>query len=501
MKLELFIAIKYLIPRRKRISSSIVSLFSMGIISLVVWLSVVFISVIHGLEQRWLNDLSQLHAPITMLPSKSYYDSYFYQIDKHSELSNYTTKTLGEKLLSSCKDPYDSETDYLLSQTFPKPDLDFDGTLKDPVATAVQALTPYLVQKQAQILEFEEGIGNLYIDTDTQKSLSQTFSHFIAYSSKNFYENRILPYEESDYCSKDLNNLNRSPQGWKEDFHRLQERYQGSSIILPINYKDLGYKIGDKGSFSTYTLETQKETHYKVHIIGFYNPGLSPLGAKTIFIDSDLAASIRSSSEGLGMNNGFRIFFANTKDIRTIKAKIQKILTTVGIHDYWEVVSLYDYEYFKPILDQLQSDQVLFLFVTIIILIVACSNIVTMSILLVNNKKKEIGALKAMGISSKSLKQIFAFCGAISGSFGMLLGTLLAIITLKNLEVIVKGLSYLQGRNAFNPIFFGENLPNIIHPQAILWLSFGTLILATISGVLPARKVAKMQVSEILKAD
>ncbi|EPP32270.1 ftsX-like permease family protein, partial [Chlamydia psittaci 84-8471/1] len=93
---------------------------------------------------------------------------------------------------------------------------------------------------------------------------------------------------------------------------------------------------------------------------------------------------------------------------------IEAILSQAGIQEYWEVSSLYDYQYFKPILDQLRSDQVLFLLISIIILIVACSNVVTMSILLVNNKKKEIGILKAMGTSSRSLKAIFGFCGAFS---------------------------------------------------------------------------------------
>lgn len=501
MKLEFCIALKYLIPRRGRISSAIVSLFSMGIISLVIWLSIVFISVIYGLEQRWLNDLSQLHSPITLLPSETYYDSYFYQIDKHANLSNYTTKTLGEKLFSYPSDPYDPEIDYRLPQHFPKPDLNSTGELKDPVSLTIQTITPYLTQQHAEILEFEEGMGNLYLNTEMHRPLAQTLSHFISYSSKSFYKQKVLPYEEADYSSTMLNALNRSSQGWEEDFRILQERYQGSAILLPQNYKDQGYKIGDVGNLNIYNLETQKEISYTVHVIGFYNPGLSPLGAKTVFIDPELAELIRTSTEGAGINNGFRIFFKNTKNIQLIKTQIQKILKNLEVEDYWEISSIYDYEYFKPILDQLQSDQILFLFVTMIILIVACSNIVTMSILLVNNKKKEIGALKAMGISSKSLKKIFALCGAISGSIGVILGTALAIITLNNLQEIVKFLSYLQGRNAFNPVFFGDHLPNAIHPQAILWLGLGTLILAAISGVFPARKVAKMQVSEILKAD
>ncbi|BAE81253.1 ABC transporter [Chlamydia felis Fe/C-56] len=503
MKLELLIAFKYLIPRKKRLSSAIVSIFSIGIISLVTWLSIVFISVIYGLEQRWIHDLSQLHSPVKILPSSIYYDSYYYQIDRHADLSQYTTKTIGEKLCSSCTNPYDPNSDYSLPDNFPMPDNTSGGELRDPVKIAFEKLSPYLEQNQAQLLEFEEGVGYVQMDriANPNTSESRTFSQFIAYPSDLAYKDRVLPYEQTDYSSEILNPFNRSPEGWEKDFVRLKDTYGGSSIILPVNYRDIGYRVGDKGSLSIFSPETQKEIKHPVYVIGFYNPGLSPLGSKIVFIDMDLASQIRSESTGLGMLNGLHVFFKNTKQIIPIKNQIEALLSQSGIHQYWEVSSLYDYQYFKPILDQLRSDQVLFLLVSIIILIVACSNVVTMSILLVNNKKKEIGILKAMGTSSRSLKMIFGFCGAFSGSIGVILGTAFAILTMKNLSVITRGLSYLQGREAFNSTFFGQGLPQELHVPTIFILGLGTLILATISGALPARKVAKMHVSNILKAE
>ncbi|AAP05271.1 ABC transporter permease [Chlamydia caviae] len=503
MKLELLIAFKYLIPRKKRLSSAIVSLFSIGIISLVTWLSIVFISVIYGLEQRWIHDLSQLHSPVKILPSSAYYDSYYYQIDRHADLSQYTTKTIGEKLASSFADPYDANSDYSLPENFPLPDTTLNGELKDPVKVAFESLTPYLNQNQAQLLEFEEGIGYVQMDRvpHPNKSESRTFSQFVAYPSDEVYKSRVLPYEHTDYGSSILNPFNSSNEGWEKDFAYLQNTYRGASIILPINYRDMGYKVGDKGDLSIFSPETQKEIKHPVYVIGFYNPGLSPMGSKIVFIDMDLASLIRSESTGLGMHNGLHVFFPNTKQITPMKNEIEAILRQAGVDQYWEVSSLYDYQYFKPILDQLRSDQVLFLLVSIIILIVACSNVVTMSILLVNNKKKEIGILKAMGTPSRSLKIIFSFCGALSGAIGVIFGTAFAIITMKNLSLITRGLSYLQGREAFNSTFFGQGLPQEIHMPTIAILGLGTLILAAISGALPARKVAKMHVSDILKAE
>lgn len=503
MRLELLIALKYLIPRKKRFSSAIISVFSIGVISLVTWLSIVFSSVIHGLEKRWVHDLSQLHSPVRILPSATYYESYYYQVDKHADLSQYTTKTIGEKLASSIVDPYNPNIDYDLPEHFPLPDKQPNGELKDPVKLIFENLKPYLEKTQAKLIEFEEGIGYLHMDREihSNKLEARTLSQFIAYSDNQIYQDRVLPFEQTDYSSDILNPFNCSSEGWKEDFSRLQTQYRESSIILPISYRELGYCVGDRGSLITFSSETRKEVSYPFYIIGFYNPGLSPLGNKIVFVDMEMASRIRSESLGLGMNNGLNVFFSDIKKISPIANNIENILREAGLINYWNITSLYDHEQFKPILDQLHSDQTLFSLVSIIILIVACSNIITMSILLVNNKKKEIGILKAMGTSSKSLKIIFGLCGAISGGMGMILGTIFSIFTMRNLPMITRGLSYVQGREAFNSSFFGQGLPQEIHIPTIVFLSLATLFLAAISGSIPARQVARMSISDILKAE
>ena len=60
---------------------------SVLVISLVVWLVLVFLSVTAGIERNWLQKLTALHAPIRLSPTEEYYGSYFYQIDAVSAAS------------------------------------------------------------------------------------------------------------------------------------------------------------------------------------------------------------------------------------------------------------------------------------------------------------------------------------------------------------------------------------------------------------------------------
>ena len=91
---------KYLQPRFKQLSVSIVSLISVIVITLVVWLVLVFLSVTNGMEKKWTEKLIALSAPLQITPNENYYQSDYYQLDGISHLADYSYKTIEEKKAS-----------------------------------------------------------------------------------------------------------------------------------------------------------------------------------------------------------------------------------------------------------------------------------------------------------------------------------------------------------------------------------------------------------------
>ena len=69
---ELSVATKYLIPKWRQLSVSIISLISIAVIAVVVWLIVVFFSVTYGLEKSWIHKLVALTAPVRITPTEEY---------------------------------------------------------------------------------------------------------------------------------------------------------------------------------------------------------------------------------------------------------------------------------------------------------------------------------------------------------------------------------------------------------------------------------------------
>lgn len=137
---EFSIVRKYLLPRRRQLSVSLISLMSVGVISLVVWLVLVFLSVTSGIEENWLNKLTSVSSPLRITPTEEYYRSYYAQVDALSHQSNYSSKTIGEKRFSTVSDPFDPMIDRELPPLFPAKDLDRYGNLKDPVTLLFSAL-------------------------------------------------------------------------------------------------------------------------------------------------------------------------------------------------------------------------------------------------------------------------------------------------------------------------------------------------------------------------
>ncbi|MCX6989569.1 MAG: ABC transporter permease, partial [Chlamydiae bacterium] len=75
---ELSVALKYLVPKKKQLSVTLIASMSVGVISLVVWLVLVFLSVTEGMEKNWLKKLTDLNAPLKITPTKKYFSSYYY---------------------------------------------------------------------------------------------------------------------------------------------------------------------------------------------------------------------------------------------------------------------------------------------------------------------------------------------------------------------------------------------------------------------------------------
>lgn len=501
---ELSVAWKYLLPKRRQLSVSIISLISIIVISLVIWLILVFFSVTRGLESGWVEKLITITAPIRITPTDKYYNSYYYQIDQYSAASDYALRSIGEKKEAFSIDPFNEEEDGELPDDFPKS----EG--KDLVKLAFEAIhaagalaaSEYEVTSANLRLRL---LRNLEVPGGAMQSFLSQPIYLGTFDGENPAYHKIL----SPFSQKDLDNtiaLN-AYEGPTHPYTKDEEGYKipDEGVLAPKSFRDAGVLLGDRGYISYYapTASTLQEQRLPIYISGFYDPGIVPLGGKFLLANPLLVRTIRTSQsqESTPLTNGINIRLKDVKEAESTKRKLIAELEKRDIAPYWKVETYRDFDYAKDLLQQLSSEKNIFSLISAVIIVVACSNIISMLIILVKDKYLEIGILRSMGATSGSIALIFGLSGIVMGMMGTLIGTVLAYFTLKNLNTLLKVISNLQGFDAFNPVFYGDHLPNSMSYETLFVVFFATGIISLLAGLIPALKASRMKPAAILRSE
>ena len=126
------------------------------------------------------------------------------------------------------------------------------------------------------------------------------------------------------------------------------------------------------------------------------------------------------------------------------------------------------------------------------IMVVAAFNIVGTLTMVVTDKTREIGILRAMGLTSASVGRVFLVQGAVIGGLGTAIGVVLGL-----------SLSYVVDRSGWvriNPaVYFIDHLP--VH---IEWLDVGVVVLASLAIAIcatlyPSRSAASLTPVEAIR--
>ena len=434
-----------------------------------------------------MQKLIALTAPVRVTPTDEYYNSYYYLIDNVSIHSDYSLKSIGEKLYSEGVDPYSPDFDEEIPASWHSPDIDSSGNLKDLVKLANQAI----IDTQGIPTDYEMTVANLRLELNRNDEKPITLSQNTYISSLDT-QNPFLPRVILPPLEEDQKNISVTEK-------------EAAKILLPKSWREHGVLIGDLGQlvYQTPAISSMQQQAIDIYVEGFYDPGFVSAGGKIAIVDKEITSLIRSSlsQNDTNLTNGFNVHLKNINDAFTFKKKLETELKKRGIEKYWRVETYREYEFTKDFLQQLSSEKNLFTILSIIIIIVACSNIISMMVILVNDKKKEIGILRSMGASSTSIACIFGLSGIIMGFIGSIIGIVAALITLNNLQSIIDQISFWQGFELFNPVYYGEILPNEVSFEVLASVLGATCLISLISGLVPAIKACMLKPSEVLRSE
>lgn len=266
-------------------------------------------------------------------------------------------------------------------------------------------------------------------------------------------------------------------------------------IIGSIIAEQMQLQVGDRlkiiapTSNQTIFGNMPKIKTYKIGAV--FNSGMYEYDSGTIFINFNIAQAQFNYQNSV---SAIEIFTKDPENLSQVKNSINN-------HFVKENFYLVDWqESNASFIDALKVEStVMFLILTLIIL-VAAFNIISTMIMLVNDKKKNIALLRAMGFSSNSILRIFIICGCLIGAIGTSTGTIIGFSFASNINSIKLWLESITNSQIFNPaIYFLSTLPSKIFMSDLVIIISMSLAISFFATIYPARKASKTNPANILR--
>lgn len=142
---------------------------------------------------------------------------------------------------------------------------------------------------------------------------------------------------------------------------------------------------------------------------------------------------------------------------------------------------------------------VMIIILTLIVL-VAAFNIVACLVMLVKEKRGDIGILRTLGATRGAILRIFIYAGFVLGAVGSTIGVVLGMLLARYIESVRIFFEHLTGQSLLpENIYFLSTLPTKTDPAQVIVIVLFAFALSLLATLYPALKAARLKPVEALK--
>jgi lipoprotein-releasing system permease protein len=153
-----------------------------------------------------------------------------------------------------------------------------------------------------------------------------------------------------------------------------------------------------------------------------------------------------------------------------------------------------------PLLAAVQMETTLLNILLFLIIAVAGFGILATFFMIVVEKTRDIGILKALGAPSEGVMSIFLAYGLSLGLVGSGAGLVGGLVFVAQINNIAQLIERITGQEVFDPtIYYFERIPTDVEPAAVLAVMLGAVGIAVAASVLPALRAARLHPVEALR--
>ncbi len=248
-----------------------------------------------------------------------------------------------------------------------------------------------------------------------------------------------------------------------------------------------------------------------VTVTGIYDTGYQELDSALAYAPlalADRVLSPRAARVMIGVK--VRDPFA---DLSTVARRVALAAGDTRVADWREI------EYAR--LSSFQTTKALLLLIMALIVVVACVNVSSSVLMLLFERRYDLGILKSVGAGPRPLSASFLLAGLAMGAAGTALGVTAGLAVAVNINEVIPGLEWIINRvldlgyllaapfsssahafggfTLFNSAYYLRTIPVRIQPQEIAAASVIAIVLSALAAYVPAIRAARTRPLEILR--
>ena len=153
-----------------------------------------------------------------------------------------------------------------------------------------------------------------------------------------------------------------------------------------------------------------------------------------------------------------------------------------------------------PLLAAVRLETTILNILLFLIIAVAGFGILATFFMIVVEKTRDIGILKALGAPSGGVMSIFLSYGVALGAVGSGAGMAIGLLFVAHINAIARWVERLTGQPVFDPtVYYFQEIPTDIEPWTVTQVVAGALLIAVLASVLPALRAARLHPVEALR--
>jgi len=234
-------------------------------------------------------------------------------------------------------------------------------------------------------------------------------------------------------------------------------------------------------------------------VVGYFKSGMSEYDSTHVYVPLEQLQKSRLllGPDGRGAVNQIQIKVRPGVDIDVLAERLQAELER--LRPMYFRVSTWEQKQ-GPLLGAVAVEQSILNILLFFIIAVAGFGILAIFSMIVVEKTRDIGIMKALGASTAGIRGIFLAYGLLLGAVGSGVGMVGGLLFVRYINEIERGLSVLLKRKVFDDtIYYFDKIPTLVEPRTLIGIVAGALLIAVLASIWPAQRAARLHPVQALR--